>query len=64
MQWEFIVALILAIPIILFPAAFLWYLNVGGIYKAIRQARERRAARRKGMVADEEHPEPARPTKE
>ena len=45
MQWEFIVALIIAIPIILFPAAFVWYLNIGGIYAAIKEARERRVAR-------------------
>ena len=44
MHWEFIVALIIAIPIILFPVAFIWYLNVGGIYAAVRQARKRRAA--------------------
>ena len=44
MQWEFIVALILAIPIILFPVAFVWYLNVGGIYAAIKDARAKRAA--------------------
>ena len=45
MQWEFVVALALAIaiPIILFPAAFVWYLNIGGIYQAIKQVRERRA---------------------
>lgn len=45
MHWEFIVALIIAIPIILFPAAFIWYLNVGGIYAAVREAQKRRAAR-------------------
>ena len=45
MQWEFIVALVIAIPLILFPAAFIWYLNIGGIYAAIKEARERRAAR-------------------
>lgn len=44
MQWEFIVALVIAIPIILFPVAFIWYLNVGGIYAAVREARKRRAA--------------------
>lgn len=47
MQWEFIVALVIAIPIILFPAAFVWYLNVGGIYAAIKEARARRVAREK-----------------
>lgn len=46
MQWQFIVALIIAIPIILFPAAFVWYLNIGGIYAAIKEARKRRAARK------------------
>ena len=45
LQWEFVVALIIAVPIILFPAAFVWYLNIGGIYQAVREARERRAAR-------------------
>jgi hypothetical protein len=49
MQWEFIVALVVAIPIILFPAAFIWYLNIGGIYAAIKEARERKAAREKGI---------------
>jgi hypothetical protein len=50
MQWEFIVALVIAIPLILFPAAFIWYMNVGGIFSAVRKARERRAAvRRAGL---------------
>jgi hypothetical protein len=48
MQWEVIVALVIAIPVILFPAAFVWYLNVGGIYAAVKEARARRAAREKG----------------
>jgi len=49
MQWEFIVALVIAIPIILFPAAFVWYLNAGGIYASIKEARARRAAREKSV---------------
>ena len=44
MQWEFIVALVLAVPIILFPVAFIWYLNIGGIYHALQDARKRHAA--------------------
>ena len=47
MQWEFVVALVIAIPVILFPAAFVWYLNIGGIYAAFKEARERRAASEK-----------------
>ncbi len=46
MEWAFIVALVLAIPIILFPVAFVWYLNIGGIYAAVKEARKRKAARR------------------
>jgi len=44
-QWEFIVALVIAIPIILFPAAFIWYLNIGGIYALIKESWEKRVAR-------------------
>jgi hypothetical protein len=51
MQWEFILALVIAIPIILFPAAFVWYLNIGGIYAAVKEARARRAAREKEVRA-------------
>ena len=49
MQWELIVALVIAIPIILFPVAFIWYLNIGGIYAAIKEARAKRAAREKDI---------------
>ena len=45
MQWEIIVALIIAIPVILFPAAFVWYLNLGGLMNAL-QARKARAAKK------------------
>jgi hypothetical protein len=47
MQWELIVALIIAVPIILFPAAYVWYLNIGGICTAVKEARARRTAREK-----------------
>lgn len=47
MRWEFIAGLVIAIPVILFPVAFIWFLNVGGIFAAIREARARRAARRR-----------------
>ena len=49
MQWEFIVTLVIAIPIILFPAAFIWFINIGGIYHAIKEARARRVARERGV---------------
>ena len=46
MEWQVIVALIVAIPVILFPVAFVWYLNVGGIFTALKEAMARRAAAR------------------
>lgn len=57
MEWQFIVALILAVPIILVPVALVWYLNVGGIYTTVAEARKRKAARREGTrVLIEEPP--------
>ncbi len=51
MEWEFIVALVVAIPIILLPVAFVWYLNLGGIYAAFREARRKRVAKEHGTAA-------------
>ncbi len=54
MEWQIILALVLAIPVMLIPVALIWYINIGGIYLAIQEARERRAAREKqphGIVA-------------
>ena len=39
MDWQIILALVLLIPIILFPAMFIWYLNAGGAYAAIKEGR-------------------------
>ena len=47
MEWQLVIALIIAVPIILFPVAFVWYLNTGGIYTAVKEARARRAVREK-----------------
>ena len=49
MEWQFVVALAVAIPVILFPAAFVWYLNIGGIHAAVKEAREKRAAQTRGI---------------
>ncbi len=58
MQWEFAVALVVGIPIILLPVALVWYLNIGGIYAAIQNTRKKRAAREQGIGAVvEEHRE-------
>ena len=49
MEWQVIVVLAVVIPVILFPAAFIWYINVGGVYAAIREAKEKRVAEKKGL---------------
>jgi hypothetical protein len=51
MQWQMIVALIIAIPIILFPVAFVWFINIGGIYAAIKEAQKKRAALKEAAKA-------------
>ena len=47
MEWQIVVALVIAIPVVLFPAAFVWYLNLGGIYATIKEARARKVAHEK-----------------
>jgi hypothetical protein len=37
MEWQVILALVLAITIVLFPVIFIWYLNIAGMYAAIRE---------------------------
>ena len=51
MEWQFIVAMVVIIPVILLPVAFVWYLNLGGLYAAVREARTRRAAE-KGLATE------------
>ena len=50
MQTELIIALVIAIPVVLFPAAFVWYLNLGGVYAAVKEARARRVAQATGAA--------------
>jgi len=42
METGLIIALAIAIPMILFPAAFVWYLNLGGVFQAVKEARARK----------------------
>ena len=53
MDWQIIVALVVAIPIILFPVALIWYINIGGIYTAIKE----RLALKKDRVKKNEYEE-------
>jgi hypothetical protein len=43
-----IVTLAVLIPVILLPAALVWYINIGGIVHAVREAR---AARERKVAA-------------
>jgi hypothetical protein len=37
-----IIAMVIAIPVILFPVALIWYINAGGLYQLVKEAREAR----------------------
>ena len=43
MPWQVIVALIIAVPIVFLPLAFVWYLNAGGVITAMRGVHTKRA---------------------
>jgi hypothetical protein len=50
MEWQIVVAIVIAVPVILFPAAFVWYLNLGGIVAALKEARARKAVQAKNAA--------------
>ena len=45
-----ILALVLAIPIMLIPAALVWYIVIGGATIAFKEAREKQAAEHKAAA--------------
>lgn len=47
MEWPLILGLALGIPVLMIPVAFIWYINVSGIYTVIRETQKRRAFQRK-----------------
>ena len=55
MQWELIVALAIAVPIVLFPVAYVWYINIGNIVVAVKRAREKRAVRKENPEQEMEY---------
>jgi len=46
MEWDLVMVVAIAILISLFPAAFVWYLNIGAIFQAEQEARRKRKAAR------------------
>ena len=53
MEWQIIVALAVAVPVILLPLVLVWYFNFGGMLSAIKEARAARAANKKEKVTVE-----------
>jgi hypothetical protein len=47
MEAGMIIGLAIGIPVILFPAALVWYLNISGIYTVLVETRKRQVAREK-----------------
>ena len=45
MQWQLVVTLAIAIPIIIFPVVFIWYMNIKGVQESIRKAHEQQRIR-------------------
>jgi hypothetical protein len=50
-----IVALVVAIPLILLPVAFVWYLNIGGLVGLLRERRKETATENEGSKAAARH---------
>jgi hypothetical protein len=53
MEWPIIVAIVVGIPIILFPAALAWFINVSGILSVMRETRKREITRKQRIMAAE-----------
>lgn len=51
MEGQLIFALVLTIPLVLLPVAYIWYLNIAGFYAAVQEARKRRTAHEENMRA-------------
>jgi len=49
MEWYYIAGIVLGIPIILFPVALVWYLNVSGLYRVISDSRQRQKRRAEAL---------------
>lgn len=45
MAWQLIVAIVVVVPLILFPAALIWYVNVSGLLQVMREAHQRQKRR-------------------
>jgi NCAIR mutase (PurE)-related protein len=46
-----VIALVIAVPVILVPAALIWYLNIGGMTAVLKEARLSRKQKESARVA-------------
>ena len=46
MEWQVVLALVMAIPVVLIPVVLIWYINAGGIAEVVKEARAKRVAHR------------------
>ena len=44
MTWQIALALFIAAPVLVIPAVFIWYMNIGGLYSTVKEARAKRTA--------------------
>jgi hypothetical protein len=44
MEGTVVLAIAIAVPVVLFPAALIWYLNIGGLMKAYKEQKMAREA--------------------
>jgi hypothetical protein len=47
MPIEAIIAIVVAVPLILFPAAFIWFINISGLWTVWKESRAREKRRAK-----------------
>ncbi len=50
MEWQFIAAMVIAIPIILFPVALIWFANIGGLVHALKERKTRAAEEARATI--------------
>ncbi len=51
MEWPVIVAIAVLVPIFLFPAALVWYVNVTGIFEVWNDRRKKAGAKKATATA-------------
>jgi len=51
MEWQIMIAILIAIPVMIFPIALVWYINPGGIFNTLKEAKVRRSEHAKEAKA-------------